>query len=116
MRDVYVGGASRAISALNKLAPRLVDWFSERVISRQHFRDEPARHKAGALYKPGEDGHVQGDQPGHVFERSLYTRGVTHPVAASLLLAAAGAAMAKAVYSHRTTEAGSPWPADMHRA
>jgi len=115
-RDIFVGGAGKFVSVLNRLAPRVMDWFSEQALTKAHFRDEPARHKNGALYQAGENGRVRGEHPGHVMQTSLYTRAVMHPVAASVLLAAAGAAMATAVYAARQSEHEGPWPEDMYRA
>jgi len=110
-RDIFVGGAGKLFSVLNRFAPRIVDWVNERMMTKEHFRDEPARHKTGALHKHGEDGRVRGEHPGHVMQTSLYTRAVMHPVAASLMLAAAGAAMATAIYRGQEEK---QWPTDMY--
>jgi short-subunit dehydrogenase len=96
-RDIFVGGGGKLVSTLNKFVPRLVDWLNEKVIVKEHFQDKPAKHRNGALYKAGEDGRVRGEYPGHVHKRSAYTTAVMHPVAASLCLVAAGAAMAAAI-------------------
>jgi hypothetical protein len=101
-RDIFVGGGSKFASVLNKLAPRVMDWISERLLVKEHFRDEPARQRNGALYHAGDDGRVRGDQPGHVMGTSLYTRAVMHPVAATAFLVAAGGAMAAAINAERT--------------
>jgi short-subunit dehydrogenase len=96
-RDIFVGGAGKMVSTLNKFVPRLVDWINEKVIIKEHFQDKPAKRRKGALYQAGHDGRVRGDYPGHVRRRSMYTTAVRHPVAASLCLAAAGVAMAAAI-------------------
>ncbi len=98
-RDIFVGGGGKFASVLNHWAPKLMDLVSQKIMAKEQFRDEPARHRKGALYKPGPDGHIRGDHPGHVIKRSAYTRAMMHPVAASLFLAAAGAAMAAAVHT-----------------
>jgi NAD(P)-dependent dehydrogenase (short-subunit alcohol dehydrogenase family) len=95
VRDVYVGGSGRLMSAFNRHAPRTMDWLRERVMPGQQKRDEPPRNPEGVLYEPGEDGQVRGDHPGYVMRTSLYTRAARHPVLTGLLLAAAaGAAVA----------------------
>jgi short-subunit dehydrogenase len=100
-RDIFVGGAGKIASTLNKLLPRVADWISERVMVKEHFRDEPARRRNGALYWAGDDGRVRGDHPGHVMGTSMYTEAVMHPIAASVFLVAAGAAMAAAITAGR---------------
>jgi hypothetical protein len=101
-RDMYVGGASRAFSFLNRVAPHLVDWVNAKYMSKQQQREEPSRGKNGALYQAGRDGNVRGEPTGHWVRPSLYTNAMTHPVAASLLLVAAGAAMAATIHSERS--------------
>jgi short-subunit dehydrogenase len=96
-RDIFVGGAGKLFSTLNKFLPRAVDWVNAKFIAKEHFQNKPARHRAGALYQAGKDGRERGNYPGRVRRFSTYTRAVTHPVAASLCLVAAGAAMAAAI-------------------
>jgi len=98
-RDIFVGGAGKMVSTLNKFMPRVVDWIGEKVLAKEQFQNKPAQHRAGTLYQPGGNGKARGDYPGHVRRISTYTQAVTHPVAASLCLVAAGAAMAAAVAS-----------------
>lgn len=98
-RDIFVGGASRLMTAMAHQAPRLMDWMSEKVMTREQFRDEPARNREGALHQPRFGGHVHGDHPGYVTKTSLYTRAVTNPAitmgaTGALLAVAAGAAVA----------------------
>lgn len=77
-RDVYIGGAGRFMSILNRFAPALMDSFSKTLIP-QSFRDEAPRHPEGALHQAGIDGVVDSDHPGHVMQTSLYTRASLHP-------------------------------------
>jgi short-subunit dehydrogenase len=79
-RDIFVGSASRIMSALGYRAPRTMDWISEHIMVPREFRDEPPRDPEGTLYEPGPDGHLYGDYPGFVRPLSVYTRAVTHPV------------------------------------
>jgi len=98
VRDLFVGGASRMLTAMSHQAPRLMDWMSETIMPKEHFRDEPARDRAGALHQPKLGGRIHGDHPGYVMKTSLYTRAATHPVTVgatgALLAVAAGAAVA----------------------
>jgi short-subunit dehydrogenase len=94
-RDIFVGGASRMLTAMSHQAPRLMDWMSEKMMPKEHFRDEPARDHAGALHQPKLGGRIRGDHPGYVTQTSLYTRAATHPgITGALLAVAAGAAVA----------------------
>jgi short-subunit dehydrogenase len=97
-RDIYVGGAGPAFSTMSRLAPWLMDWVGERILLPQQLRDEPARHRAGALHQAGRDGRVHGDHPGYVHRTSLYTRAVLNPMISTTIAAAAlGLAAAAAV-------------------
>lgn len=93
-RDIYVGGAGRVMTAFGHQAPRVMDYLGERVMTREQFRDEPARNPDGTLYRPGRGGRVRGDQPGLVRETSVYTRAAMHPLLTGVLLAGAGVAAA----------------------
>ncbi len=102
-RDMYAGGASKVFSVVNRVAPHLVDWVNAHFMGKQQLRDEPSMGKNGALYKAGEDGHIRGDASrDHLVRGSAYTTAMTHPIAASLMLVAAGAAVAAAINSERS--------------
>ncbi len=72
-RDIYIGGAGRIFSFLNRVAPALMDQLSKTLIP-QSFRDESPRHPEGALHETGHDGQVDSDHPGFVRQTSFYTR------------------------------------------
>ncbi len=72
-RDVYIGGAGRIMSILNRVAPALMDQFSKGLIPMS-FRDEAPRRPEGALHQAGLDGQVDSDHPGMVRQTSFYTR------------------------------------------
>lgn len=91
-RDMFVGGASKMFSSMNKYAPGVVDWVNEKMMTDQQLRDEPAHHRDGALHQPGEGGHVHGNHQGHVMKTSLYTRASMHPLLTGAAIAAAGVA------------------------
>jgi hypothetical protein len=84
-------------TALQRLLPRAVDWYTERVLRRQLHRDEPEHNPEGALHEAGRDGRVRGDHPGYVMKSSLYTRAVIHPAITAGVLAAIGLAAAVAL-------------------
>jgi NAD(P)-dependent dehydrogenase (short-subunit alcohol dehydrogenase family) len=96
IRDVYVGGASKVLSTMGKLAPRVTDKYMEAVMFDQQKRDEPARPRVDALHRPGGGTglHERGDQPGHVMGSSFYTRASLHPVVTGVVLGVAGATLA----------------------
>lgn len=83
IRDIYIGGGSRAMSILNRLFPWAMDLFSSSTMPQQQRRGEPARHSPGALYSPMVGGQTEGDHPGYVMKRSFYTRASMHPLLTS---------------------------------
>ena len=72
-RDIYIGGAGRLFSFVNRVAPALMDQLSKTLIP-QSFRDEAPRRPEGALHQAGLDGQVDSDHPGMVRQTSFYTR------------------------------------------
>ena len=72
-RDIYIGGAGRLFSFVNRVAPALMDQLSKTLIP-QSFRDESPRRPEGALHETGRDGQVDSDHPGMVRQTSFYTR------------------------------------------
>ena len=100
VRDLYVGGSGRVMTAAARQAPRTMDWLGERVLVSQQFRGERPREPDGTLYRPGHGGQVRGDHPGYVHRTSAYTRSAMHPALTAGLAVAAGAA-AVALLSRR---------------
>jgi NAD(P)-dependent dehydrogenase (short-subunit alcohol dehydrogenase family) len=88
VRDMYVGGASKIVSTLNKIAPGLTDKLVAPVVIRGTHSGRP-RSGRDALHVPSEDLREHGDYPGQV-RRSLYTRASLHPVLTASALALAG--------------------------
>lgn len=94
-RDIYVGGAARLTAATGHYMPRVLDKIMQRIIYGQQRTDRPrnTEHRS-SLYAPGEDmGERQGHDT-HVFERSFYTKAVTHPKSTGLAMVGAGIALA----------------------
>ena len=93
VRDIYVGGAGKVMTTLNKNFPTAMDWVSEKMMTLQ-LRNEPAQPRADSLRQAGSDGRVEGDYPDRHPRRSLYTPVSRHPLMTGVVIAAAGAAAA----------------------
>ncbi len=90
-RDFPIGGASKAISALSAIAPRLMDKYEEWTSFRQQQTQQPAaREREGSLYQPSHDLAERGEYARHVFETSAYTQGRMHPVLSGAAVLGAG--------------------------
>jgi len=94
VRDVFVGGSGRVMSALGKNAPRTYDRIGERMFFASQKSDEPPREPTGSLFRPGLDGDIRGDYPGRVNESSLYTRAALNPLVTGAAIAAGVAVIA----------------------
>lgn len=101
IRDVFVGGSAKAISALGSWAPRTADRLMSRAMIRSQKSAEPARLRADSLYDHADDLQERASlKPGQrALERSAYTSlRYRHPVIGSVLagvavLGALGAAL-----------------------
>lgn len=90
-RDVFVGAAARMMAAGEQFAPRLTDLLMERTMFRQQRTDRPARPREDhALFEPGRDGRVHGEQDRPVFQHSAYTSMSLHPLATAAVCAGLG--------------------------
>jgi len=96
IREVVVGGGSRAMIALAKAAPRLTDLYMERTMIDGQQRDTPSSSN-DSLYKPSHDRRRRGEHPGYVMKSSAYTRAVLSPARRALPFVAIGAAVAAGV-------------------
>ena len=106
-RDVYVGGGGKALSVMEKYAPRLSDKLMEAVGFDAQQQDGPragVRDDAG-LYEASGDLKERSGDDRVVFESSLYTKASLHPVLTGALFVGAGLATA-ALVSRRKTKAG----------
>jgi short-subunit dehydrogenase len=98
-RDVFVGAAGKLFSVLEKVAPRLMDVYMEKVMFDQQHSDRPARPRhENALYAAGNGNRggtlrERGGYDGHVAETSLYTTAVLHPWVTAAIVGAAGATL-----------------------
>ncbi len=104
IRDVYIGGGAKMMTALNKIAPRVVDFVAEKIMVRAELKGEPARPRNDNLFGSVSEGRERGEQVSHKPMPSLYTRALTHPAAALSVLTgvvAVGAALSYALAEHR---------------
>jgi short-subunit dehydrogenase len=94
-RDVYVGGGGKALTVLEKYAPRFSDKLMEAVAFRMQQQDGPpgARGDGGLYEASGELKERSGDDR-VVFESSAYTKASLHPLLTGALLVGAGLAVA----------------------
>ncbi len=94
IRDVYVGGASRAASTLARSMPRVMDWLGGVFINQQRT-DRPPVEAKGALYEsrrsPALRANAGAGAP--VFERCAYTYMSTHGRSFALMGLAAATAV-----------------------
>jgi short-subunit dehydrogenase len=89
-RDVYVGAGGKALSVMEKVAPRVTDKYMEATFFEQQKTNKPSGPlEDNTLFKPGEGLRERGDYDGHVSESSLYTQASLHPVATGTILASA---------------------------
>jgi NAD(P)-dependent dehydrogenase (short-subunit alcohol dehydrogenase family) len=90
VRDAFVGGAARTLSALESLAPRLIDFLAAKLmVPSQISRKEPTM--TNNLYQGKSEAKVIGDHQGSRVRPSLYTKAARHP---AIALTAAGATAA----------------------
>jgi short-subunit dehydrogenase len=88
VRDLFVGGAGKALTVASFLAPRAVDTVMERVMVTAQQLDHPSASPHNGLDSPSGSLLERGGYPGHVAETSLYTKASTHPLIAGGLFAA----------------------------
>jgi short-subunit dehydrogenase len=102
MRNIFVGGGSKLMSTMKKIAPATMDWLNAKGgPSAQKQANTKAIDHAGSLDRPsGPRAEVHGNHPGYVMKTSLYTRATLHPVLAGLA-AATGLAASIALIAGR---------------
>jgi short-subunit dehydrogenase len=95
-RDVYIGSA-KLLSKLAQNAPRLTDWINRTFVYDTIQSGRPDRHPQGALHASdvgrAGDGQANGEYPGMVLTRSLYTHATQHPLATTVAVAVGAAAL-----------------------
>jgi short-subunit dehydrogenase len=99
VRDVFVGGGGKAISAMGTYAPRMTDRLMENTMIDMQRTDELVRFNAKeGLYRSADDSlRERGGYEGHVAESSIYTKASLHPLAVGAIALGVGAAAAYAL-------------------
>lgn len=87
IRDIFVGGAGRALSVASFLTPRITDKAMESTMFAAQQEDHPSSSPHAGLDQPCGSLLERGGYAGHVSESSLYTRGSLHPFIAGGLFA-----------------------------
>ena len=104
-RDIYVGGAAKALSLAAAIAPRLYDRAATPVVMAFQKRNEAPRRPQGTLHATGSDHGERGTHPGFVIPFSASIRfgavptavlGIAAAVAVTMALTAGGPAAARA--------------------
>ena len=93
-RDIFIGGAGKMFSVMEKYAPRMTDRYMQKTMFRQQKAGTRGERSGVGLHRPGVGLQERGGYDGHVMESSLYTKASTHPLVTGLILGAAGAAVA----------------------
>ena len=88
IRDIYVGGAGRALTVGAFIAPGLTDKVMESAMFEAQKEDHPSSSPHNGLHHPSSSLLERGAYSGHVAESSLYTEGSLHPFVAGGLFAA----------------------------
>jgi short-subunit dehydrogenase len=89
VRDLFVGGGGKFVSAMGRWAPALTDALVGKTLMKGTHSGRPAR-LGDALHQPGEGLRERGDYPGMVRETSYYTKASMHPMLTGAALAGAG--------------------------
>ena len=96
VRDLFVGGGAKFVSAMGHYAPRMTDRFVGNTIIPGTHSGRPRRGQ-DALHRKGGGLRERGD-PG-IVRKSMYTRAVMHPMMASAAAVGAGFLVARLVRS-----------------
>jgi short-subunit dehydrogenase len=108
VRDVFAGGAGKAISLTEKLAPRVTDKVMEATMFDMQRMDEPPnRPREGGLYEASGELKERGGRSKYVMESSLYTKASLHPLVTAALVLGAGLAVAALWPSRRANGRGA---------
>lgn len=79
VRDVFVGGSGRAMSALGAISPRLADRLFEGTLFRAQQTSLSSNGRHDNLFAPTHDARERGRYPDRVLERSLSDRAAERP-------------------------------------
>jgi short-subunit dehydrogenase len=96
VRDLFVGGGAKGLSAASYYEPGLTDIVMESLMFEAQKSDEPATNREeNSLNRDSNDPRESGIYEGHVANSSLYTSATVHPlITGTLFLAGCGVAFA----------------------
>ena len=97
VRDLFVGGGARFVSAMGHYAPRMTDRFVEKTVIPGTYSGRPRRGRE-ALHRSGGGLRERGDYPG-IVRKSMYTRAVMHPMMTGAAAVGAGLLVARLMRS-----------------
>jgi short-subunit dehydrogenase len=101
VRDMFIGSGGKGISAMGYYAPRSTDKYMESTMFEQQKRDEREEPRPDGLYNATNDPRQRGPYPGHVMERSYYTKAAMNPMLTGAVMLAMGLAATQLMRSRR---------------
>ena len=101
VRDLFVGGGGKALSAMGYYAPRLADKYMESMVIDQQKRNEREEMRPDGLHNATNDPRERAGYEGYVHERSFYTKASMHPMMTGALMLAVGLAASQLVRGRR---------------
>jgi short-subunit dehydrogenase len=101
MREIYVGGSARMMGSLSAIAPKAMDWISEKFLVRGQISNRPVT-PTDNLHGGQSEAAVRGDHGGAMIRPSLYSVASRHPVAT--LAVAGGVAAGAFLLTRRRSE------------
>jgi hypothetical protein len=102
VRDVFVGGGGKALSAIGNTLPRVTDKIMEWTMFDWQKSDQSQRDSAAhSLYHPTDGLQERGGYQGHVAGSSVYTKASLHPALTGATVAGAALALGALWYARR---------------
>lgn len=106
VRDLYAGGAAKALSMAGYYAPNLTDKFMQRTMFDVQPREKHSSAQHRGLDHPSSELRETGDYEGHVAKSSLYTKARLHPRITAGSIAFLATALGYAVLLRRSSANG----------
>lgn len=111
VRDIYVGGAGKLLTAFGTFFPRLTDLTGQRFLFAAQLTDRPSRRRRDNLHEAGDhEGMERHDPEGRPIRPSYSTRMDISPWTSVAMVTLAGigaAAIIAAIVSHRRDESAA---------
>jgi short-subunit dehydrogenase len=106
VRDLYAGGAAKALSMAGYYAPNLTDKFMQRKMFDVEPREKHSTAHHHGLHHPSSELRETGDYDGHVTKTSLYTKARLHPRITAGSFAFLATALGYALFRRATSNGG----------